>query len=437
MPLIALVDVNNFYASCERVFDPSLEDRPIIVLSNNDGCVVARSQEAKRLGIGMGVPAFEIQALIRRHNVHVFSSNYALYGDMSRRVMETLSSFSSEIEVYSIDEAFLRLTGRAMEAPEAWGREVRATVRQWTGLPVSVGVASTKVLAKVANHLAKNDKKAEGVRVIPDLIAEDAALESLPVEEIWGIGPSHSKRLHALGILTAMDFRDMPDDKVQNLMGIVGVRLLHEPRGIPCLPMEECPPPKQAICVSRSFGEKIETLEKMREAVATYAARAAEKLRSQGSEAGAMSIFVETNPFSQEPQHHQSAVVKFQGPTSATNVLIHHATTAAERLFRRGFRYRKAGVLLMDLTQAGDHQRSLFEDAEERTRDRLLMQALDQVNRKLGAGTLRFGAEGLAKTWAAKFKRRSPCYTTRWDGLLRIGDRACAVATPGRLPRKT
>ena len=420
MPLIALVDVNNFYASCERVFDPSLEGRPVIVLSNNDGCVVARSQEAKRLGIGMGVPAFEIQALIRRHNVHVFSSNYTLYGDMSRRVMETMACFSPEIEVYSIDEAFLRLTGRAMEAPETWGREVRATIRQWTGLPVSVGIATTKVLAKVANHLAKNDKKAGGVWVIRDLISEDAALAELPVEEIWGIGPNHSKRLHGLGILTAMDFRDMQDDKVQALMGVVGLRLLHELRGIPCLPLEECPSPKQAICVSRSFGERIENLEKMREAVATYAARAAEKLRSQNSEAGAMSIFVETNPFSQEPQHHQSLVMRFAGPTSASNVLIHHATTAAERLFRRGFRYKKAGILLMDLTQAGEHQRSLFEDAGERTRDRLLMQALDRVNRKLGAGTLRFGAEGMKKPWAARFKRRSPCYTTRWDGLLRI-----------------
>lgn len=417
MALIALADCNNFYASCERVFAPWLEGKPVLVLSNNDGCVVARSREAKALGIKMGVPVFEVRSLIQKHRVQVFSSNYTLYGDMSRRVMDVLSGFTPELEVYSIDEAFLRLTGTALEDSVAWAWKARAEIRRCTGIPVSVGIAPTKALAKVANDLAKGG---DGVRAIPDAASQEEALASFPVLDVWGIGPNHGRRLLDRGVKTARDLRDMDLEDVRRMMGVVGVRLVQELRGISCLDLEMAPQPKKNICVSRSFSHRVEALGEMREAVATYAARAAVKLRRQGSEAGTLTVFVETNRFSQtEPQHHEAALVRLPSHSSATTDLIHLAQAAATRLFRKGHRYVKAGILLGDLVPAGSHQGSLFEEAPDRVSRNRLMKTLDRLNARMGAGTVRFAAEGIRKPWAARFERRSPRYTTRWEEIPR------------------
>ena len=278
-PLFALADCNNFYASCERVFNPKLAGRPAIVLSNNDGCVVARSNEAKALGIAMGVPAFQIRHLIRKHDVQVFSSNYALYGDLSQRVMETLQQFSPEVEVYSIDEAFLNLSGFTNINLTDYGRRIRATVKQWTGIPVSVGIAETKTLAKIANHVAKRTEGTDGVFDFTAWPDRDSVLARVLVEEVWGIGPNYARLLTQHGITTALGLRDADDHWIQKQMGVVGLRTVHELRGISCLPLEQCPPPKQGITCSRSFGRPVTTLAEMREAVAAYTARAAEKLR--------------------------------------------------------------------------------------------------------------------------------------------------------------
>lgn len=407
--MIALVDANNFYAACERLFRPALEGKPVVVLSSNDGCVVARSAEAKALGVPMGVPAFQVRDLMRRHHVEVFSSNYPLYGDMSRRMMETLAAFSPALETYSIDEAFLGLSGTALDDPEAWGRTVRFRVRRWTGLPVSVGIAPTKTLAKAAAHLAKGG---HGVRVLRKPMETEAALHDLPVGEVWGIGPRHGHRLRELGVHTALQLRDLSDESARSLMGITGVRLVHELRGISCLPLEDCPVPRKALCVSRSFGRRVTDLASLKAAVATHLTQAAEKLRAQGSEASGLTVFLEAD-------RHASAFVPLPEPTASTPVLLHAVSGPLEGLFRSGGRYKKTGVLLSGLTPAGIRQRDLFAPSPN-PRPRALMRALDGLNRRLGAGTLRFGAEGFRKPWEAKAARRSPCYTTRWEDLARI-----------------
>lgn len=300
MPVFALVDCNNFYASCERVFNPRLIGRPVVVLSNNDGCVVARSNEAKALGIGMGVPEFKVRELIQRHDVAVLSSNYALYGDLSRRVMDTLRGLASQVEIYSIDEAFLDVSGFGGRLEHA--RQMRQTVRQWTGIPVSVGIGPSKVLAKVANKLAKKTPGAEGVYDLCDEAARREALERFPVADVWGIGPAHAKLLLGHGCETAADLRDADERWIKKRLGVVGVRMVHELRGISCLPLERCPPAKKNIACTRSFGRYVETLAEMREAVASYAARAAVKLRRQGSCAGLLTVFLMTNNFRPGPE---------------------------------------------------------------------------------------------------------------------------------------
>jgi len=415
-PLFALVDCNNFYASCERVFNPKLAGRPAIVLSNNDGCVVARSNEAKALGIAMGVPAFQIRHLIRKHDVQVFSSNYALYGDMSQRVMETLQQFSPEVEVYSIDEAFLSLTGFVRQDLTEYGRRIRATVKQWTGIPVSVGIAETKTLAKIANHVAK---WSEGTAGVFDLSAEldpDHVLAQVPVEEVWGIGPAHARRLKRHGITTARSLRDADDLWIRKQMGVVGLRTVQELRGISCLPLEQCPPPKQGITCSRSFGRPVTTLAEMREAVAAYTARAAEKLRGEQLAASALTVFLTTNPFKDEPQYSNAVTLRLPGATDATPELLRVALKGIEAIYREGFRYKKAGVMLLGLVPVSQVQANLFDHAN-RERSSRLMKVLDRLNDHMGTGTLLYAAEGITKRWTARFDHRSPASTTNWRDL--------------------
>ncbi len=355
-PVFALVDCNNFYVSCERVFDPKLDGKPVIVLSNNDGSVVARSNEAKALGIAMGVPAFQIRSLIRAHDVQVFSSNYALYGDLSRRVMDTLAQFSPQVEVYSIDEAFLSLSGFTGRDLTEYGRAIRATVKRWTGIPVSVGIAETKTLAKIAGEVAKRTRDAGGVC---DLTA-------------WP--------------------------------------------GVSCLTVEDCPPPKQAVTVSRMFGRPITTLAEMREAVAAYTARAGEKLRHERLAATVLTVFLTTNPFKDEPQYSNAATVTLPVATDATPELLRQALRGIERIYRDGYRYNKAGVMLTALVSASQAQGDLFDD-RDRERSSRLMRLLDRLNAEMGAGTLRYAAEGYVKRWRTRFERRSPASTTNWRDL--------------------
>lgn len=417
-PLFALVDCNNFYASCERVFNPKLAGQPAIVLSNNDGCVVARSNEAKALGIAMGVPAFQIRHLIRKHDVQVFSSNYALYGDLSQRVMETLQQFSPEVEVYSIDEAFLNLSGFTTINLTDYGRRIRATVKQWTGIPVSVGIAETKTLAKIANHVAKRTEGTDGVFDFTAWPDRDSVLARVLVEEVWGIGPNSARLLTRYGITTALGLRDADDHWIQKQMGVVGLRTVHELRGISCLPLEQCPPPKQGITCSRSFGRPVTTLAEMREAVAAYTARAAEKLRGEQLAASALTVFLTTNPFTDEPQYSNALALRLPVATDATPELLRVALQGIETIFREGFRYNKAGVMLLELVPVSQVQTNLFDHAD-RERSKRLMKAMDSLNAREGADTVRFAASGFTQRWRTRFARRSPAYTTNWNDLVR------------------
>lgn len=416
MPLFALVDCNNFYASCERVFNPKLAGKPVVVLGNNDGIVVARSNEAKAFGIPMGVPAFKYRDLFRRHDVQAFSSNYVLYGDMSQRVMETLQQFSPELEVYSIDEAFLSFAGFTSVSLTDYGHRIRATVKQWTGIPVSVGIAETKTLAKIANYVAKQSEEVAGVfdlSIEPD---RDGLLARVPVEEVWGIGPNYARRLKQHGITTALALRNTDDQWIRKQMGVVGLRTVQELRGISCLPLEQCPPPKQGITCSRAFGKPITTLTEMREAVATYTARAAEKLRGEQLAASALIVFLTTNPFKDEPQYSNATTLRLPVPTDATPELLRVALKGIEAIYREGFQYKKAGVMLLGLVPVGQVQANLFDHAD-RERSKRLMLAVDAVNARDGADTVRFAATGLTQRWRTRFTQRSPAYTTHWNNL--------------------
>lgn len=422
MPSVfALVDCNNFYASCERVFNPKLNGKPIVVLSNNDGCVVARSNEAKALGIGMGVPEFQIRSVLRTHRVQVFSSNYTLYGDLSQRVMETLEQFSPHIEVYSIDEAFLSLLGFARRDLTEYGRQIRRTVKQWTGIPVSVGMAETKTLAKIANRIAKRNPATGGVC---DLLAcpdREALLEGVAVEDVWGIGPNYARLLNQHGLTTALQLRQADDQWIRKHLGIVGVRLVYELRGHSCLDLDECPAPKQGITCSRAFGRSVCTLADMEEAVSSYVSRAAEKLRGEGLAATVLTVFLMTNAFTDEPQYRNSVTCSLPVGTDTTSELIRVALKGLRSIYRDGYRYKKAGVMCTALVPASQVQPDLF-DHQDRPRSKRLMAALDAVNDRWGAGTLEYASSGLTKTWKTQFHRRSPAYTTDWNELPFVSD---------------
>jgi DNA polymerase V len=415
-PVFALVDCNNFYASCERVFQPKLAGQPIVVLSNNDGCVVARSNEAKALGIAMGVPEFQIRPLLRAHHVQVFSSNYTLYGDLSQRVMETLEQFSPDLEIYSIDEAFVRLTGFERRNLTDYGRAIRKTVKQWTGLPVSVGLAETKTLAKIANRVAKRTPDTDGVFDLLTCPDRDTLLSRVAVEDVWGIGPSSARLLTQHGMTTALQLRQADEHWIRRHMGVVGLRLVAELRGRSCLDLDACPPPKQGITCSRAFGRSVCTLAEMEEAVSSYVARAAEKLRREGLAATVLTVFVMTNAFTDEPQYRNSVTCTLPVGTDATSALIRVALRGLRTIYRDGYRYKKAGVMCTALLPASQVQPDLF-DQHDRPKSKRLMAALDAVNERWGAGTLQYAASGLSKPWKMQCHHRSPAYTTNWHEL--------------------
>jgi DNA polymerase V len=416
-PTFALADCNNFYASCERVFQPALEGRPVVVLSNNDGCIIARSDEAKMLGLKMGDPYHLNREKLTAHGVVVFSSNYALYGDMSRRVMDTLAAFTPEIELYSIDEAFLNLAGFERRGMTDYARLIRATVKRDTGIPVSIGIGPTKTLAKIANHLAKEQPESGGVYEIAAADV-DRALAGIEVGEVWGVGPRWAAWLAAQGITTALDLKQADPKAIRRKMTVVGERLVYELNGRPCLPLELVTPPRQGITVSRSFGQTLTALQPIKEALVQFVGRAAEKLRRQQLMAGQVMVFVTTNRFSaSRPFYANSATVNLPYPTDFTPDLVEAAAQLLERLYQPGFHYQKCGVMLLDLSLATQVQADLF-DARDRQREAWLMRALDSLNTDYGARTVRVGnVGGKRPAWAMRQAFRSPRYTTNWREL--------------------
>ena len=414
--IFALVDCNNFYASCERVFSPKLEDKPVVVLSNNDGCIVARSNEAKALGIGMGVPAFEVEDIIRKNGVEVFSSNYALYADMSSRVMETLLTLAPDIEVYSIDEAFLNLAGFNCSLTD-YGRKIRRIIKQWTGMPVTVGIAGTKTLAKIANRVAKKSARANGVLDLTDYSRLDTVLTGTPVEKVWTVGIKTALKLKSAGIKTALALRDADISWVRQKFGVVGIRTVYELRGISCYPLEQNPPVKKSITVSRMFGRPVESIEELKEAIASYASRAGEKLREHSLAAGVMTVYVTTSRFIKR-RYFNSHTFEFAIATNDTMELIRAALLCMDRLYRRGFSYKKVGIIFNTLMPEKWIQRNLF-DSIDREKSQRLMKAIDAVNARLDC-PLQWAAEGLSQPWKVKFNKRSRRYTTRWEELPEV-----------------
>src|SRR5499426_3258289 len=417
--MIALVDCNSFYCSCERVFDPTLVGRPVVVLSNNDGNIIARTSEAKALGIAMGAPAFQIRDLIERHGVIVRSSNYELYGDVSARVMDCLSDFTDELETYSIDEAFLRVYVGAKGSFADFGREIRGRVLKHTGIPVSVGMAETKTLAKVANYHAKRSEKAAGVLSLVRSTYKDLALARLPVDEVWGVGSRYTEMLRRHGIETALDLRDAPDDWVRERMTVVGLRTVTELRGTPCIPLEVTPPNKKLITVSRSFGAATSSLGELRAAIAFYTARAAEKLRRQRLAAGSLTVFIETDQFRPVAQYSSSVTLNVAPKSDNTWELRELAFNGLARIYKSGYDYRRAGVTLGALELADLVAKRLWAD-EWYERQRRLMAAVDHLNAKYGRDTVRCGIFPTDGAWRTRFAKRSPRYTTRWPEICQV-----------------
>ena len=423
----AIVDCNSFYCSCERLFAPRLRHRPVVVLSNNDGCVIARSDEAKNLGVGMGVPFFEVRSLIHQHDIAVFSSNYNLYGDLSWRVMEVLRQFAGQdqVEVYSVDEAFIDFSQIDPEQMERTARELRVRVEQWTGIPVSVGVAPTKTLAKLANRLAKKDKLKTGcVHLLQTESERIRALQQTRLEDVWGIGRAYARKLNARGYTSAWDLANLPDAWVHREMGgVVGLRLVRELRGEPCIEMKEALMNKQMIATTRMFGVPVTELSDIREAVASYTTRAAEKLRRQCSAADTVQVFLICKQTEEEGGWRgevSSRYVQLPVASFDTIELIRAAVRLAEDLYRRGCVYKKAGVLLSGIVPANACQGDLF--AEPLPDHRKLMEMIDNINFSQRDELLVFGACGTKRHWQMKQQRRSKRYTTRWEELLRVGD---------------
>ena len=420
--MIGLVDCNNFYASCERLFQPHLRRRPLVVLSNNDGCVIARSEEAKALGIKMGTPAFKIEAFLKAHNVAVFSSNYTLYGDLSARVMAILGGFTPNLEVYSIDEAFLdfhSLPGVA--CLEHYAMHLKQVVAQWVGIPVGIGVGATKSLAKAANKYAKKMRKAEGVFVIDTEEKRRLVLDWLPVEEVWGVGRRWGTWLHEQGIHTALDFARAPIPMIRRRMHVVGERLLYELNGTACLELEQMSPPKQSICTSRSFGSSVLEKEILMEALATFTSRCAEKLRRQGSCAGAIHTFIHTNAHRPgESQYHGGLSIPLLTPTASTPLLVQHVRLALDRIYRPGLLYKKGGIILSDIVPEGQVQQTLFSNSQAPPADKKLMDLIDGINADLGATTVRLASTGSGTRWKLRREHISKCYTTNAAELLKV-----------------
>ncbi len=416
----AIVDCNSFYASCEQVFQPRLEGKPVVVLSNNDGCLIARNDAAKALGIPMGQPYFMVRDLCVQQGVEVFSSNYALYGDLSRRVMATILSIYPDIEVYSIDEAFMDLDEKYIGDLDAFARRIRDRVLMWTGIPVSIGIAPTKVLSKVANRISKKNKALyDGVYVLQKPEDIEAALRKTPVGDVWGVGRRSISKLEYMGVDTAYKLSRMSEEWAHaNMGGVVGVRLIRELNGIACIPMREGLVQKHNIASTRSFGNAVLKLSELKEAVATYTSRAAEKLRKQRSAAGVIYVFAVADDESKYRQHFRcSDTVVLPVASCATGELISYATKAVEGFYKEGVRYKKAGVVLSGIVPENSIQQNIFAETKDSGKQRKLSETLDKINRKMGLDTIGYAARGISTNWKMRCEVRSPRYTTAWKEL--------------------
>lgn len=418
--MFALADCNNFFASCERVFRPDLQGKPVIVLSNNDGCAIARSNEAKALGIKMGDPYFKIKSLVEKHGVAVFSGNMALYGDMSQRVRWVLEEYAPAVEVYSIDEAFLDLRGVKGIDFDSYAKEISARCWKMTSIPVSVGIAPTKTLAKIASKLCKQYPKLRGGCYMHRPQDIEKVLRKYPIEDVWGIGRKSAAKLHSRYIKTAFDFTQLQEDAVRKMMGITGVRTWKELQGIPCIEFEDGFEAKQSICVSRSFSSEIYDLRELMEQIANFASSLGEKLRSQHSVTSEVTVFAYTNRFREDqPQAHCSALASFPTPTAEQRTIISGALSATRELFRNGYGYKKAGVIATGIMDQGDMMHSLFEDEDTAEREHRITSALDTINRTFGKGSIKLAAQGSGRIKSSS-ERQSPHYTTRWDEIPKV-----------------
>lgn len=424
----ALVDCNSFYASCERVFDPSLEKRPVVVLSNNDGIVVARTKEVKRLGVPMGAAYFKARDILEKNNGAVFSSNYELYGDISRRVMDTLAHFTNDIEIYSIDEAFLRLDRLCVKSIQDYvdlGRKIRHAVKKHTGVPVSVGIASTKTLSKVANEIAKKYSKYQGSLSLVEKkdFQIDKYLSEIDVEDIWGIGRQYGKMLRSHGVENALDFKRIHPNFVKKTMTVMGLRTQMELKGVSCLPLEMVIKPKKGIVCSRSFGRLVKTEKELREAVSTYVSTACENLRQQESRAYGIEVFIRTNFFrDQDKQFFAHKKARLSEASDYTPDFIDLALESLHEIYRSGYNYYKAGVFLYKIILKEVGQKSLFNSffIDKDDRKETLSTIVDQVNEIHDKNGLFYASSGIKKSWKIKREKISRRFTTRWDELLEV-----------------
>ena len=416
--MIALADCNNFYASCERVFNPGLKNKPIVVLSNNDGCIIARSNEAKVLGIKMGVPVFQVRDIIDNNNVYVFSTNFALYGDMSSRVMSLLSDISPEIEIYSIDEAFMNFTG--VKDSVHLALRMKSVVTKSTGIPISIGIAATKTLSKVANYFAKK-QTANGVYALTEQQQIVQALKELPVSKLWGVGSRHLRMLNSYGINTAYDFIQLNEEWVLEKMTIMGLRMQRELKGDPCFGIDAYPSRKKNIRTSRSFGVKVKSLQTIQESIIAHAARCAEKLRIENSCARYVSVILRTNPFSKSQDYYYGyKSINLEIPTNDSMEIVNAAKILLGSIYKEGLIYTKSGVIVGDTVPADQVQLNLFYSEQGREKRKNLYKSVDFINQTMGRDKIQLLGQGIAKKWKLKQENLSPCYTTRWTDLLRV-----------------
>lgn len=422
----ALIDCNNFYVSCERLFQPHLINTPIVVLSNNDGCVVSRSAEVKALGVRMGEPWFKMQKFAKQHGIIAFSSNYTLYGDLSARVMSILSTFAPRQEIYSIDECFLDLDGYDPLSLLAYGQKMRHTIMRNVGIPVCVGIAATKTLAKLANHCAKKGFAGEeGVCDFGLLDEEQLSVlfASMPVSEIWGVGRRITEKLLTMKINTVEDLKRSNPDRIRRQFSVVMERTVQELNGVSCLALEEVGKARQQIIVSRSFGSMITGLDELTESIAYFTTRAAEKLRKDGSVAASIGVFIYTNPFKEDmPQYDGAITVKLDQPSDDTMVLIGAALGGLRNIYRTGYHYKKSGVMLLGLQGKDTVQATLFDDTEKQAKSASMMKTMDAINKKMGKGCVTLAASGLRQRWAMKRGRHSPNFTSDWNELMTAGE---------------
>ncbi|WP_047533467.1 Y-family DNA polymerase [Methylotenera sp. N17] len=420
---IALIDVNNFYVSCERVFNPKLINKPVVVLSNNDGCAVARSNEVKALGVGMGAPWFKFKDLAKQHGIIAYSSNYALYADLSNRVMSILRQFSPDQEIYSIDESFLDLTSFQSRDLISYGQQMRKRILRWTGLPVCVGIGSTKTLAKLANHCAKKRAHFNSVCNFNTMndVALNLILSEIAVGEVWGVGRKLAPKLYALGIHTVLDLKQADPEQLRQQFSVVMEKTVRELNGTVCIELEEIAPPKKQILSSRSFGRPVRDYQSLAESITLYMSRAAEKLRKQQSFAGSVYVYIRTSPFREQDSFYSNGMtIPVSSPTNDTMQLVNIALWILKRLYKPNYNYAKAGVMLGELVPAQGVQSDMFSVVHTSAKSANLMQAMDAINRKMGKESIKLASEGFTRPWKMKQENKSPSYTTNWKDIVKV-----------------